>query len=68
MGRWQGCGHVRAALLLTAAGKGGGGPRWRGAPPAALAAAVRWTERKGVEGNELGFPGGPAAAGFDPRE
>jgi len=23
MGRWQGCGHVRAALLLTAAGKGG---------------------------------------------
>jgi len=25
MGRWQGCGHVRAALLLTAAGKGGEG-------------------------------------------
>ena len=24
MGRWQGCGHVRAALLLTAAGKGEG--------------------------------------------
>ena len=24
MGRWQGCGHVRAALLLTTAGKGEG--------------------------------------------
>ena len=38
MGRWQGCGHVRAALLLTAAGKGGEGhggaaPLWPFWPP-----------------------------------
>jgi len=49
MGRWQGCGHVRAALLLTAAGKGAGGPRWGGAPSAALATAARCAERKGEE-------------------
>jgi len=48
-----------------------GGRRNHLAPAAAGshgAAAVRWTERKGEEGNELGFPGEPAAAGFDPRE